>query len=218
MDRQSHALNCGTQRIPSSNLRVLRLPPPPPAPLSIQCLYSCRFTRPAGIFSRLRGAGSDAIHNHTYGTRYIVRFSQKTMPFVRKPLFLSANGQRRTIYKRQGNNSAVNCSTLAIRQIAGIQRNMTSTKLGRGLESNASPPVSDIARRAELAGRSLAVRPARDKPEGRQRHQHHRHDHQQAAFVIPALIAQAPTSQGPSAAPMPNMPPISPLMKPKPCP
>ena len=64
-----------------------------PPPVSILCLYTRRFTGPAGIFSRLYGAGSHANENHTSGSRRIVRFSQKTMPFVRKKFFDVRNGQ-----------------------------------------------------------------------------------------------------------------------------
>ena len=144
MDELSHALNLGSQRIPSSNFRLRRptegVPPPP---LSILCLYTCRFTGPAGISSRLYGAGSHANQNHTNGARHIVRFGHKTMPIVRKKFSNVRNGQSRRMYKRKANNRPANCCSLANRHSAGMQRKMIRTNRGRGLESIAGPPVSD---------------------------------------------------------------------------
>ena len=121
-----------------------------PPPVSILCLYTCRFTGPAEIFSRLYGAGSHANQNHTNGARHIVRFGHKTMPYVRKKFFDVRNGQSRTMRKRKANNPPANSCSLPNRHSAGIQRKMIRANRGRGLESNPGPPVSDMPYRNRL--------------------------------------------------------------------
>ena len=60
-----------------------------PPPVSILCLYTCRFTGKAGIFSRLYGAGSYANANHTNGARRIVVSDIKLCLLSEKNLSMS---------------------------------------------------------------------------------------------------------------------------------
>ncbi len=114
-----------------------------PSAVSILCLYTCRFTVSAWVFSGLYGAGSHANHSHTGGARILSVSTRKLCLLSEKYFSLSENGQCRTIHKRKANNRPANCRSLANRQSAGIQREMIKTNRGRGLESNARPPVAD---------------------------------------------------------------------------
>lgn len=88
----SHALNLGTQRIPSASLRL----PPPARSVCILYLYTCRFTGSVGSFAERCCAGTHANQNPTGPALRIVRFSQKLCSLSKKRFSLSANGQCRT--------------------------------------------------------------------------------------------------------------------------
>ena len=112
---------------------VCSTPPPPPPRVSILCLYTCRFTAPAGLSSRRFPASRQANHNHTGRARHFSLSARNPCLMSEKSFSLSDNGQCRTMRKRKANRRpAIGCAP-ANRHCADTQRKMSKNHRGRRL-------------------------------------------------------------------------------------
>ena len=138
----SHAINLGSQRIPSSDFRLRRPTEGGTPPPYLYCVYTL------ADLSGQHGVFQDAMAPARMQTKIIPTTpgilsvsARKLCLLSEKNFSLSDNGQCRTMRKRKANNRFANCCSLANRQSTGIQRKMIRTNRGGGLESNARAPT-----------------------------------------------------------------------------